>query len=108
MSVDTLLMSGFIIKHKKTGLFMPEVRTKGGYSHWNPDNPKMPDIFRDVPRLFMTEKRAKQCIVQWFVCQNGRRSMHQSRDGEWDDIVDIKLDGRTKEDLEVIKVEIMY
>lgn len=89
---------------------MPEVKTNGGYSHWNPSNPNMPhDIFTGAPRLFPMRRKAARCIVQWFVNQNGRRSYHQSGQyGEdFDEIIDIKEDGRKKEDLEVIEVELL-
>jgi hypothetical protein len=94
----------YAIRHVKTDKLFPEVKTRGGYSHWNPDNSKMPNIFKDVPRLFKTRKTAQKCIIEWFACQNGRRMLMQSNDGEYDDIVNTKEDGRKKEDLEVVEV----
>jgi hypothetical protein len=101
-------MTFYCIRHIKSGELFPEVKTRGGYSHWNPDNPDMPiKIFKGVPRLFESSKRAKKCIVEWFACQNGRRSGYQTSSGEWDDIVDTKEDGRKKEDLEVVEIQLV-
>lgn len=99
----------YAIRHIRTGELMPEVRTRGGYSHWNPDNSNMPiKIFFGHPRLFETRKRAIRCISQWVSCQNGRRHFNQNYfTGECDDSIDIKLDGRKKEDLEVVKVVVI-
>jgi hypothetical protein len=98
----------YAIRHIKSGKLMPEVKTRGGYSHWNPDNSTIPEeIFLDVPRLFRFSKKAKKCIIQWFACQNGRRSFGQnSYTGEYDDFINFEKDGRKKEDLEVIKIEL--
>jgi len=98
----------YAIRHKESSKLMPEVRTRNGYSHWNPSNPNAPEsMFHNNPRLFDTENRAKLCIAQWFACQNGIRSIIQSsHTGEYDEIVDIKKDNRKKEDLEIVKVQI--
>lgn len=100
-------MRYYVIRHKKTGDLMPEVKTRGGYSHWNPNNPNMPKIFWGVPRLLDTRRRAAKCIIQWFVNQNGRRHFAQSYGGEYDEIIDFKPDGRKKDDLEIIEVDII-
>ncbi len=95
----------YAIRHIKSNELFPEVNTRGGYSHWNPDNPNMPkEIFKGVPRLFDTRRRAKKCIVEWFNCQNGRRHFFTSSFGEQDEDVTYKPDGRTKEDLEVVEI----
>lgn len=99
----------YAIRHIRTDELMPEVLTNGGYSHWNPDNPDMPlKIFTGCPRLFLSRRKAVKCIIQWFVNQNGRRSfMQHSYTGEYDDITEFKPDGRKKEDLEVVEVEVI-
>lgn len=100
-------MTFYAIRHIRTGELMPQVLTRGGYSHWNPDNPNMPhNIFDGTPRLHMTRRKAKRCIVQWFVCQNGRRGWYQSYEGDVFDEIKVKEDGRKKEDLEVVEVEL--
>lgn len=101
-------MTFYVIRHIRTGQLFPEVKTRGGYSHWNPDNPNMPvKIFKFVPRLFETQKKAKRCIVEWFACQNGRRRGVQTSFGEYEDYIDIKEDGRKKEDLEIVKIQLV-
>lgn len=88
---------------------MPEVKTRGGYSHWNPDNPEMPyHIFMGTPRLFESRKKAKYSIIRWFYDQNGRRKGYISGPfGEDDDEeIKIKLDGRKKEDLEIVEIKL--
>lgn len=99
----------YCIRHIKSNRIMPEVKTRGGYSHWNPDNPDAPiSMFFDSPRLFETKERAKRSIVQWFVCQNGRRHFSQNNyTGEFEDDIIYKEDGRKKEDLEVIKIRLL-
>lgn len=100
----------YAIRHKSFQKLMPEVKTRGGYSHWNPDNPEMPNhIFNNHPRLFETKNRASSSITQWFIHQNGRRYYRQSGQYGEDSEEEIKTksDGRTKEDLEVVEVELV-
>lgn len=95
----------YVIRHIKTGELMPQMKRDRGYSHWNPDHPK--EINRlGVPRLIDTRRRATKCIIQWCANPNGRRSVSTSYYGEVDDIVDIKPDGRKREDLEVVEVKL--
>lgn len=98
-------MTLYAIRHKETGLFMPLLKRNRGYSHWNPPE-LLKNIDTGVPRLLTTRKKAQQCISQWFTFPNGKRGVSQSHDGEWDDIVDFKPDGRKKEDLEIIQLEL--
>ena len=98
----------YVIRHKKTGELMPLVKTRGGYSHWNPDNLDMPKkIFFNIPRILESKRQASQCIAQWFSCQNGRNRYCQDFDGNYDSFVDFKPDNRKKEDLEVVEVNII-
>jgi hypothetical protein len=100
----------YFIRHKETKQIMPLAKRNRGYSHWNPSSDGIlpSKMFLGVPRLLESKEQAKKCISLWFACQNGRRSMHQSSyTGEWDDIVDFKVDNRKKEDLEIIKIRII-
>lgn len=105
----------YLIRHKATGLFMPQAKRDRGYSHWNPavhidsfDKCGMLSAL-SVPRLIDTRGRAARCIHAWANNPNGRRSLSSPSyyTGEQDDIVDIKPDGRKANDLEVVEVDII-
>ena len=103
----------YVIRHKATGLLMPQSRRERGYSHWNPavhttDWSGGMVTALPVPRLIDTRKKANACIKAWFTTQNGRQKIHNSYFGEQDIEVDTKPDGRKLEDLEVVEVELMF
>lgn len=54
-------MKYYAIKHKPTGLFMPQMR--GGFSYWEPKGEPQP------PRLFATRRAAANALTCW---ANGR------------------------------------
>lgn len=95
----------YAIRHKATLELMPQMRRGRGYSHWNPDNPHSIEFCRrmalGIPRLLGSKKNAKSCIVQWF-CQPNAKNFY-SEDGV---DLSIKDDGRSKDALEVIEVEL--
>lgn len=96
-----------MIRHKATGEFMPELRRTRGYSHWNPGKVNTLEHLGKgkligVPRLFPTRKRAHNSIVQWNATPNGKQTF--GYEGEVD--LDIKDDGRSKDDLEIVEVSI--
>lgn len=109
----------YMIMHKATGFLMPQAKRDRGYSHWNPavvgtklivngyNNGVMSNAM-PIPRLLDTRRRAAACIVQWATNPNARRSLSTPSyyTGEQDDIVDTKPDGRTKDDLVVVEVNI--
>lgn len=101
----------FMIRHKATQELMPELKRTRGYSHWNPAKVDTVETLGKkvlgVPRLFASRKKAIGSIAAWNATPNGRQSSYQSHEGEWDDILDIKPDGRTKDDLEVVSVELV-
>lgn len=94
-----------MIRHKASGEYMPEVKRRG-YTHWNPSTNSLPDTITGCPRLLKSRRQAAQCIVQWAYLPNAKTGGHQSWDGDWDETLDTKPDGRTKEDLEVVEVNI--
>jgi len=101
----------YMIRHKATGEFMPELRRTRGYSHWNPAKvdtlQNLGKKVLGVPRLFSSRKKAHGSIVQWNAVPNGKVSGHQnSWDGEWDEDLSTKEDGRSKDDLEIVEVNI--
>lgn len=88
----------YLIRHKATGQFMPLVERNRGYTHWNPGQPnKMYAVSTGVPRILASERKAKNVIAQWACNPNGKERWF---DGEPE--FDIKPDGRTKDDLEVV------
>lgn len=97
-------MTYYLIRHKATGLFMPQGRRNRGYSHWNPSN--VGNVFEsglDVPRLLTTRKSAARCIARWAACPNGHMHHSISYDGEEDYSVDFRDDNRKRDDLEVVE-----
>ena len=98
----------YLIRHKATGEFMPELKRGRGYSHWNPssENGINPKRYTGAPRLLPSIRMAKQCISQWNACPNASFYSKQSSFGDEDCGMDIKPDGRKKEDLEVVIVNI--
>lgn len=99
----------YVIRHKATKQLMPELRRTRGYSHWNPSKPDSPNSLDPekilgVPRLLPSRRKAQRCIDQWNSIPNGKQGW--TYDGEMVD-VDIKPDGRKKEDLEIIEVNLI-
>ena len=103
----------YLIRHIATQQVMPLCRRNRGYSWWNPnrkdDKESRPKVlFLEIPRLLKSEKQAKKVIAMWRAFPNGKHSFYQSSyDGEYNDSIDFKDDGRKKEDLEVIKVRMV-
>jgi len=97
----------YVIMHKATGFLMPQAKKNRGYSHWNPAilNNKMESAL-GIPRLLDTRRKAANVVSQWASQPNleVRRSM--SYEGSEDYSLDSKPDGRTKDDLAVIEVNI--
>lgn len=96
----------YMIRHKATQEFMPQLK-KRGYTHWNPAITPTNEVFRKdvltgVPRLLASRGQAHRVIVQWAALPNAHNTF--DHDGEAD--LDIKDDGRKKEDLEIVKVNI--
>lgn len=99
----------YMIRHKATGEFMPELKRTRGYTHWNPSTSGSPDNKKltGCPRLFPSFKKARRCIAMWNSMPNAKMSYSRSYDGEEDYSIDFKSDGRKKEDLEVVIVDIV-
>jgi len=101
----------FMIRHKTTGEFMPELVKGRGYSFWNPTREDTLNIFTKkkltgCPRIFASRRKAHRSIVQWNAMPNSRWHTTVSFEGHEDEAVDIKPDGRSKDDLEVVEVNI--
>ena len=98
-----------MIRHKASGEFMPELKRTRGYSHWNPGANKSPDAkkFTGAPRLIPSRRNAIRMIAQWNANPNARYAGYINSYGEDDYGVDTKPDGRTKDDLEVVAVDIV-
>lgn len=107
MSSQTIAVQ-YVIRHKRTGELMPQMKKGRGYSHWNPDNPKeiLANIF--IPRLCRDRKHASRIISMWAANPNGRYYVgRMSYYGDEDCGVDIKPDNRQKSDLEIVRVELV-
>lgn len=91
----------YLIRHKATGQFMPQMKRGRGYTHWNPGNPEAQEIFGklNIPRLVETLKKAKAIISCWNAMPNSKTDM----DG---DLVLGRIDNRKKEDLEIVIVNL--
>lgn len=104
-------MTFYLVRHKATGEYMPELERGRGYSHWNPAVEPTNKRFRPrkltgCPRLFSNRNRAIRCIAAWHAFPNSYTGYRQG-DGDNDDIdINIKDDNRKKEDLEVVIINI--
>ena len=103
-------MTYYMIRHKATGEFMPELRRTRGYSHWNPSKFETAEHLKDkllgVPRLLSSRRRASKCIDAWNANPNSVWSIRQSYLGNDDEFIDTKPDGRSKDDLEIVEVNL--
>lgn len=82
------------------------MRRGKGYSHWNPGiEGNIVDAAEDIPRIFPTKIRAKRAITAWVVFANSSYKGYTNHLGEDDYDIQSKDDGRKKEDLEVVMVE---
>lgn len=101
----------YMIRHKATGEFMPELRRGRGYTHWNPSrHDTVSHLGRrkllGTPRLFPSRKAAYNSIVQWNALPNAYNGYKSGPFGTDEYDTNIHDDGRSKADLEVVEVEI--
>jgi len=102
----------YMVRHKATGEFMPELRRGRGYTHWNPGKYETATHLGrkkliGVPRLFPSRKSAIGTITQWNALPNayaGFRSSGPFGSDEYE--TNTTNDGRSKDDLEVVEVNI--
>ena len=90
---------------------MPELERGRGYSHWNPAKVNTAENFTrrklvGTPRLFPNRGSAARSIVQWNAVPNSYNGYRQGPFGSDEPEIQIKDDGRKKEDLEVVEVDI--
>jgi len=102
----------YMIRHKATGEFMPELRRGRGYSHWNPAKVDTASHFGrrkliGTPRLFSSRGSAYRAIVQWNALPNSYNGYRAGPFGSDEYETQIKPDGRSKDDLEVVEVNIV-
>lgn len=101
------MMRYFLIRHKASGEFMPQGKRDRGYSHWNPSTGNEFKKAMNVPRLVATRGTAARIISMWASMPNSRfHSSQNSYTGEWDEDIIFKPDGRTKDNLEIVEVNI--
>lgn len=99
-------MNYYVIRHKASGLLMPQLKKNIGYSFWLADNDLMMNAL-PVPRLLPSEKQAKKVMVEWakgifewkveLPKPNNHRLFHKK-------VRRIKDLGRKQDDLEVVQV----
>lgn len=105
-SIGLKKVTYYIIRHKATRQVMPLMKRGRGYTSWNPSSTKEEDkVFSatDLPRLIWSKEKAKRVISVWSFMPNGY--VKHNWDGDSD--IDIKPDGRTKDDLEIVKIRII-
>lgn len=99
-----------MVRHKATSEYMPQLKKGRGYTFWNPSKVDTREILGHkllgVPRLFPSRRSAHCTIVQWNSMPNARWHSSTSYYGEQDDDVDTKPDDRSKNDLEIVEVNI--
>lgn len=95
------------IRHKATGQLMPASKRRG-YSHWNPATEvgRNPYFALPYPRLLKDRKTAQACIIQWAANPNCVPHIDFSYYGKESLRLDTTPDGRKREDLEVVKLEL--
>lgn len=102
----------YIIHHIATGEIMPELERGRGYTHWNPGKIPTTEVFRPrklkgVPRLFPSRRTAARAIAAWNAYPNSYNGYTRSPVDDDYELQIGKDDGRKKEDLEVIEVDIV-
>ena len=97
-------MEWFIVRHKPTGAYMPEMGR--GYTYWEP--PAM-NPCGEKPRLFPSKHGAKQAVAAWargeHVRQTGRTGDLWGCD-DWSAVEVVPGTQRDASELEVCVVEI--
>ena len=101
----------YMVRHKATGEFMPELKRGRGYSHWNPSKVDTANHFGrrkliGVPRLFPSWSSAYRTIVQWNALPNSYNGFRSGPFGSDEYEIQTTNDGRSKDDLEVVEVNI--
>lgn len=99
------VMNLWAIRHKATGKLMPQLNGRG-YSYWNPNTDTEPDTSLGVPRLVKSKTIAKFIVGQWSQGIHKRTIIRYGEYGE-NEIVDVFPDGRKKEDLEIVQVQLL-
>lgn len=102
----------YLVRHKSSGEFMPELRRGRGYSHWNPGKYVTAEHLGrrkliGVPRLFPNRGSAHRSIVQWNALPNSYAGYRSGAFNTEEFDIQIDNDGRTKEDLEIVEVDII-
>jgi hypothetical protein len=101
----------YMIRHKATGEFMPELKRGRGYTHWNPGKVDTATHLGrrkliGTPRLFNSLRHANASIVQWNALPNAYNGYKSGPFGTDEYDTNITDDGRKKDDLEVVMVSI--
>jgi hypothetical protein len=99
----------WVIRHKATGELMPQAKRDRGYSNWNPSNPDREfKASIGVPRLIDTRRRAVRIVASWVSFPNGHTYSHRDWESGYTEYdVDFKDDGRKKDDLEIVQVDLV-
>ena len=86
----------YVIRQKSTGMMMPEVYWKKGYTNTEPESPHIA-----TPRLFVTKAGASRALAQWLLGQ-------QSAFTGVDDVIRkiVTVPDRNPEDMEITSVRL--
>ena len=96
----------YAIRHKATNELMPLTRRNRGYTHWNPvSNIGIQKVALNVPRLFESGTKAYAAIIQWAATPN---LVIRYNEELCDTYRNTTPDGRKRDDLEVIEVELVW
>jgi hypothetical protein len=103
--MTTVPMKFYMIRHKRTGEFMPLLR-RHGYIFWNPDHPStvdMSEMMTGVPRMLPSERTARQCIARWVSSHNQAVAKKEASHSG----IMLSTDGRKKDDLEIVVADMI-
>lgn len=96
----------FVIRHKETRKLMPEYKSGKGYSFWLYDN--VIDNQRPTPRILESRAKAEKVIIEWAKGIFVWRPQNLQDDPYYLDQRRVMKDlGRSKDELEVVPVELL-
>lgn len=98
----------WVIRHKATGELMPQMKRSRGYTNWNPNTNDPPRQALGVPRLFNKLRSANTSARLWVSAPNAYNGYYTSSYVEDIDDIITREDGRKKDDIEVIKVDLVF
>lgn len=98
----------YVVRHKATGRCLPQSFTKGS-TWWEPEQAPPTGAWpaADVPRLFLTERAAKNFIIMWAKGRAVTRRQEFYFEGQPDDSERLEWEpvpGRSRDQLEAVQI----